>query len=47
MVVKNLQEALNPLKDLTFLPFSAERRIYTEQVWEEIDTFLHIATENK
>ena len=33
--VKALQEELNPLKDFTFLPFSAERRIYSEKVWEE------------
>ncbi len=38
--VKALQEALNPLKDLPFLPFSAERRIYTDAVWEEIEKFL-------
>ena len=38
--VKELQEQLNPLKDLTFLPFSAERRIYTEKAWEEIERFL-------
>lgn len=33
----DLQEQLNPLKDLTFMPFSAERRIYTENVWKEIE----------
>lgn len=38
--VKVLQEELNPLKDLPFLPFSAERRIYTDAVWEEIEKFL-------
>ena len=38
--VKVLQEELNPLKDLPFLPFSAERRIYTDTVWEEIEKFL-------
>ena len=37
--VEDLQEALNPLKDLTFLPFSSERKIYTEKVWEEIETY--------
>ena len=40
--VKNLQNELNPLKDLAFLPFSAERRIYTEKVWEEIEKFLNL-----
>ena len=38
--VRELQEQLNPLKDLTFIPFSAERRIYTEKAWEEIDKFI-------
>ena len=40
--VKNLQEQLNPLKDLTFIPFSAERKIYTENAWEEIEKFIKI-----
>lgn len=34
--VEKLQNELNPLKDLTFLPYSSERRIYSENVWEEI-----------
>ena len=38
--VSLLQEQLNPLKDLTFIPFSAERRIYTEKAWEEIEKFI-------
>jgi len=38
--VKNLQEDLNPLKDLTFLPFSSEKKIYTDKVWEEIEKFI-------
>ena len=38
--VKELQEQLNPLKDLTFIPFSAERKIYTEKAWEEIEKYL-------
>ena len=35
-----LIDTLNPLHDLTFLPFSSERKIYTDKVWEVIDTFL-------
>ena len=35
--VEKLQNELNPLKDFTFLPFSAERKIYTEPVWQKID----------
>lgn len=38
--VKNLQESLNPLKDLVFLPFSSEKKIYTEPVWNIIEEFL-------
>ena len=34
--VSKLQEDLNPLKDLSFIPFSTERKIYTEKAWEEI-----------
>lgn len=40
--VQNLQDILNPLKDLVFLPFSSERKIYTENVWNEIEKFLTI-----
>jgi GTP-binding protein len=35
--VKELQKLLNPIGDFTFLPFSAERRIYTDNTWNEID----------
>ena len=38
--VKQLQNELNPLNDLTFIPFSTERRIYTEKTWEEIEKFI-------
>jgi len=38
--VKDLQTALNPLKDLSFFPFSAERRVYSENMWEEIKKFI-------
>lgn len=34
--VKLVQDALNPLHDLTFMPFSSERKIYTENLWYEI-----------
>ncbi len=39
--VEDLQNALNPLKDLKFLPFSSERKIYTEKVWEEIEKYIN------
>ena len=38
--VKELQDQLNPLKDLTFIPFSSERKIYTEKAWEELEKFI-------
>lgn len=38
--VKNLQNILNPLKDLTFIPYSSERRIYTDNAWSEIEKYL-------
>ena len=38
--VKTLQNELNPLKDFIFLPYSSERRIYAENVWNEIENFL-------
>lgn len=39
--VNDLQNSLNPLKDLTFIPFSAERKIYTEKAWEEIEKYIN------
>lgn len=38
--VKALQDELNPLKDFSFLPFSSERRIYSENVWSEIEKYI-------
>ena len=35
--VTNLQNILNPLKDITFLPCSSERKIYTDKFWKEIE----------
>lgn len=35
--VNELQNELNPLKDFTFLPFSAERKIYAEDVWNYLE----------
>ena len=34
--VKNIQDSLNPLHDLMFMPFSSERKIYSEDLWNEI-----------
>ena len=38
--VLSMQENLNPLKDLSFLPFSSEKKIYTENTWKFIEQFL-------
>ena len=38
--VEDLQNELNPLKDLKFLPFSTERKIYTDNVWTEIEKYI-------
>ena len=38
--VADLQNSLNPLKDLVFLPFSSEKKIYTEKTWEYIEKYL-------
>ncbi len=38
--VANLQNSLNPLKDLTFLPFSSEKKVYTEETWKYINKYL-------
>lgn len=38
--VTNLQNLLNPLKDIAFFPFSSERKIYTDKVWEEIEKYI-------
>ena len=40
--VKDLQNSLNPLKDLTFLPFSSEKKIYTQNVWEFIESYVDL-----
>ena len=38
--VKSLQNTLNPLHDFTFLPFSSERKIYTDTAWKNIEQYL-------
>ena len=38
--VKNIQDSLNPLHDLKFMPFSSERKIYSEDLWNEITKIL-------
>ena len=38
--VIDLQNELNPLKDLKFLPFSSEKKIFVEDVWKEIEKYI-------
>ncbi len=38
--IKELQCILNPLKDILFLPFSSERKIYTQSVWTEVEKYI-------
>lgn len=38
--VNHLQELLNPLKDIDFLPFSSVRKIYTDRVWKKIKMYI-------
>lgn len=38
--VETLQNFLNPLKDLKFVPFSSERKSYTDTAWAEIESKL-------
>ena len=35
--VNSIQSILNPIKDFSFLPFSAERKIYTDKTWQVIE----------
>lgn len=38
--VKAIQSDLNPIGDFTFMPFSAERKIYSEDVWEILEEYI-------
>ena len=38
--VSTLQKSLNPMGDITTLPFSSERKIYKDEVWNIIDEFI-------
>ena len=37
---KNIQKQLNPIGDITTLPFSSERKIYSDKVWKIIDKYI-------
>lgn len=38
--VKNIQNILNPIGDFTFVPFSSERKIYSDKVWEILEDYI-------
>lgn len=38
--VKSLQKLLNPIGDIPTLPFSSERKIYADDVWDLIEQYL-------
>ena len=38
--VKELQKQINPIGDAKMLPFSAEKKIYTKDVWEVIEEYM-------
>mgnify|MGYP002457807319 CR=1 FL=1 len=37
--VKKIQQFLNPMLDITTLPFSSERKNYSEAVWDFLENF--------
>lgn len=37
---KVLQKALNPIGDIPTFPFSSERKVYTDEVWNLIDEYI-------
>lgn len=39
-IVKDLQKQINPIGDVTTLPFSSERKIYKDEVWKIIEDFI-------
>ena len=39
--VSEIQNILNPMKDIPTLPFSSERKVYVEDVWNILDTYIY------
>ena len=37
---QNIQKQLNPIGDITTLPFSSERKVYSDEVWKIIESYL-------
>ena len=38
--VKKIQKQLNPIGDITTLPFSSERKVYSDVIWEIIEQYI-------
>lgn len=38
--LKNIQKQLNPIGDITTLPFSSERKVYSDNVWKVIESYI-------
>lgn len=38
--VKKIHKELNPIGDIPIFPFSSERKIYTDNMWEFIDQYI-------
>ena len=38
--IQQMQNQLNPLKDILFLPFSSDRKIYSDKIWQEIEKYI-------
>lgn len=43
---KNIQKQLNPIGDITTLPFSSERKVYSDEVWKIIEEYINSNTKN-
>ena len=39
-VTKDLQKQINPIGDSIMLPFSSERKVYTDEVWRIIEEYI-------
>ncbi len=38
--VQKLQSEINPMKDAICLPFSSERKVYTDDIWKVIENYI-------
>ncbi|MCI8272856.1 MAG: YihA family ribosome biogenesis GTP-binding protein [Clostridia bacterium] len=38
--VKNIQKQLNPMGDIVSIPFSSERKVYSDDVWNIIEEYI-------